>query len=92
MRGALRAFAFLCLPSAALLPLVHLRCVEAALCRLGDAGQLQVPGIKSAHTRSHTYNLLNTTPGEYLGGAFTCDAHHMTEPLPDGGGEGDTGA
>jgi 3-oxoacyl-[acyl-carrier-protein] synthase II len=24
--------------------------------------------------------------GEYLGGAFTCDAHHMTEPLPDGGG------
>ncbi|KAI8472165.1 MAG: 3-ketoacyl-ACP-synthase [Monoraphidium minutum] len=24
--------------------------------------------------------------GEYLGGAFTADAHHMTEPLPDGGG------
>jgi 3-oxoacyl-[acyl-carrier-protein] synthase II len=23
---------------------------------------------------------------EYAGGAFTCDAHHMTEPKPDGGG------
>jgi len=23
---------------------------------------------------------------EYAGGAFTCDAHHMTEPRPDGGG------
>ena len=21
---------------------------------------------------------------EYLGGAFTCDAHHMTDPRPDG--------
>ncbi len=23
---------------------------------------------------------------EYLGGAFTCDAHHMTEPHPEGRG------
>ncbi|KAK9854799.1 hypothetical protein WJX84_011795 [Apatococcus fuscideae] len=23
---------------------------------------------------------------EYIGGSFTCDAHHMTEPLPDGRG------
>lgn len=21
---------------------------------------------------------------EYIGGAYTCDAHHMTEPHPDG--------
>jgi 3-oxoacyl-[acyl-carrier-protein] synthase II len=21
---------------------------------------------------------------EYLGGAITCDAHHMTNPMPDG--------
>ncbi|KAK9824991.1 hypothetical protein WJX81_005142 [Elliptochloris bilobata] len=25
---------------------------------------------------------------EYIGGSFTCDAHHMTEPLPDGSGVG----
>lgn len=25
---------------------------------------------------------------EYIGGSFTCDAHHMTEPLPDGTGVG----
>lgn len=25
---------------------------------------------------------------EYVGGAFTCDAHHMTEPLPNGAGVG----
>ena len=25
---------------------------------------------------------------EYVGGAFSCDAHHMTEPHPDGKGEG----
>lgn len=23
---------------------------------------------------------------EYVGGSFTCDAHHMTEPSPDGAG------
>ena len=23
---------------------------------------------------------------EFRGGSFTCDAHHMTEPLPDGSG------
>jgi 3-oxoacyl-[acyl-carrier-protein] synthase II len=23
---------------------------------------------------------------EYVGGAFTCDAHHMTEPQPEGRG------
>ncbi|KAK9805796.1 hypothetical protein WJX73_000412 [Symbiochloris irregularis] len=23
---------------------------------------------------------------EFIGGAFTCDAHHLTEPLPDGSG------
>jgi nitrite reductase/ring-hydroxylating ferredoxin subunit len=23
---------------------------------------------------------------EYVGGAFSCDAHHMTEPHPDGKG------
>jgi hypothetical protein len=23
---------------------------------------------------------------EYVGGAFTCDAHHMTEPQPEGKG------
>jgi len=23
---------------------------------------------------------------EYVGGAFTCDAHHMTEPQPQGRG------
>jgi 3-oxoacyl-[acyl-carrier-protein] synthase II len=23
---------------------------------------------------------------EFLGGGFSCDAHHMTEPLPDGRG------
>jgi 3-oxoacyl-[acyl-carrier-protein] synthase II len=23
---------------------------------------------------------------EYAGGAFTCDAHHMTEPQPEGKG------
>lgn len=27
-----------------------------------------------------------STAGEYLGGAVTCDAHHMTEPHPDGRG------
>lgn len=24
---------------------------------------------------------------EYLGGAITCDAHHMTNPMPDGLGQ-----
>lgn len=24
--------------------------------------------------------------GEFVGGSFTCDAHHMTEPTPDGSG------
>ena len=24
---------------------------------------------------------------EYVGGSFSCDAHHMTEPHPDGKGE-----
>lgn len=23
---------------------------------------------------------------EFLGGSVTCDAHHLTEPLPDGSG------
>lgn len=25
---------------------------------------------------------------EYVGGAVTCDAHHMTEPQPEGKGKG----
>lgn len=32
------------------------------------------------HAQKRGANIL----AEYLGGAFTCDAHHMTDPRPDG--------
>ena len=32
------------------------------------------------HAQKRGANIL----AEYMGGAFTCDAHHMTDPRPDG--------
>lgn len=42
------------------------------------AGVLVMESLE--HARKRGANIL----AEYLGGAFTCDAHHMTDPRPDG--------
>jgi 3-oxoacyl-[acyl-carrier-protein] synthase II len=39
-------------------------------------------------TLEHAQKRGATIHCEYLGGAITCDAHHMTDPRPDGSGVG----
>lgn len=44
------------------------------------AGALVLEELEHARARGAT------VLAEFVGGAFTCDAHHLTEPLPDGSG------
>ena len=46
------------------------------------AGLLVLESLESALNRGARIH------AEYLGGAITCDAHHMTDPRPDGSGVG----
>uniref|UniRef100_A0A7S0IGF4 3-oxoacyl-[acyl-carrier-protein] synthase I, chloroplastic n=1 Tax=Micromonas pusilla TaxID=38833 RepID=A0A7S0IGF4_MICPS len=46
------------------------------------AGLLVLESLESALKRGARIH------AEYLGGAITCDAHHMTDPRPDGSGVG----
>lgn len=41
---------------------------------------------RTARVAHHLLNrrCIACTAGEYLGGAVTCDAHHMTDPRADG--------
>ena len=51
-------------------------------CHSSHAGVLVLEELE--HARARGAPIL----AEYIGGSFTCDAHHMTEPLPDGTGVG----
>lgn len=42
------------------------------------------PGVLVLESLEHAQARGATILGEYLGGAFTCDAHHMTDPHPEG--------
>ena len=54
---------------------------QAALSRSPPlAGALVLEELEHARARGAT------VLAEFVGGAFTCDAHHLTEPLPDGSG------
>ena len=46
------------------------------------AGALVLESLEHAQARGATIY------AEFLGGAYTCDAHHMTEPHPEGKGVG----
>ena len=41
-------------------------------------------GVLVLESLEHARNRGAPILAEYLGGAFTCDAHHMTDPRPDG--------
>lgn len=43
-------------------------------------------GVLCLESLSHAKSRGATIYAEYVGGAFTCDAHHMTEPHPQGDG------
>ncbi|CAE8626778.1 unnamed protein product [Polarella glacialis] len=43
-------------------------------------------GVLCLESLEHAQKRGATIYAEYLGGAFTCDAHHMTEPQPQGDG------
>jgi 3-oxoacyl-[acyl-carrier-protein] synthase II len=45
-------------------------------------------GLLVLETLEHAQKRGATIHCEYLGGAITCDAHHMTDPRPDGSGVG----
>jgi len=55
---------------------------ERSMRRAACAGVLVLEELE--HARARGAPIL----AEYIGGSFTCDAHHMTEPLPDGTGVG----
>lgn len=50
------------------------------MCRGPCAGVLVLEEL--GHAKARGAPIL----AEFVGGRFTCDAHHMTEPLPDGSG------
>ena len=41
-------------------------------------------GVIVFESLDHAQKRGATILAEYMGGAFTCDAHHMTDPRPDG--------
>lgn len=50
------------------------------------AGPLLTSALCCSLRKACSHTICLHAAGEYIGGAFTCDAHHMTEPLPNGGG------
>ena len=51
-----------------------------------DHFTLPPPGVLCLEELEHAKARGAHIYAEYVGGAFTCDAHHMTEPHPDGKG------